>query len=234
MSDTVQAPFRQESLPSLAARFRVEHEAAQSAAGAELRHAMAAGDILIIMKDKAGYRGFGTECKTYFATVAARTLRQYMQLATARPVIEAKWHDHATFSIQEALRLIRSGSSQPSKRNKSALPSGVTFNRASLEDRRGFLAGIDLIKCLEALPLQMRSELERRVAKHQARASSVTSDKVSKALRSALSYAAMRTPEARASAVAALSGINNLLNGAGLDLHDTEVVINARAKRQAA
>src|SRR5262249_48041024 len=146
---------------SLAARFRIEHEAAQNAVGAELRHSMAAGDVLIAMKEQVGHGEFQKCCTTYFSSVASRTLRQYMQLAAARATIEAKWHHDATLSVRDALRLIRFGSSKKSEPRKSALPSGQAFNQANLQDRQTFSADVDLSKLLEALSPRKRAELQR-------------------------------------------------------------------------
>jgi hypothetical protein len=110
---------------------------------------------------------------------------------------------------------------------ETALPSSAVFNRASLEERRAFLANLDLLKLLEALPLRMRAELERR-AGHKGRPppSDDFINTLGKALRVALSAAVMKTEHGQAQAIAAVNQLNNLLRNAGHDLNEVEVVIN--------
>ena len=222
------SPSRQDSLSDLAAQFQAEHHAVEQAIGDALTHAMAGGDVLIAMKDKVGHGNFQKCCKTYFSGTAERTLRQYRQLAEARPAIEAKRHGHATFSIQDALLLIRSGLSRKSERRKSALPSGHAFNRESLAERQRFAADLDLSKLLEALPLPKRAEMQRRATHKGKPTTDALSDTLGKAVRAALSLstAAMQTDFGKAQLLVAINKISDLLKNAGHDLNEVEIVLN--------
>ena len=118
-------------------------------------------------------------------------------------------------------------------RHKPALPASTVFNNASLAERRAFLAKIDVAKLSEALPEHIRTELQRR-AGHKARPDDALTHKLAAALKVALSSAAAKTPESKNNALAAINGINNMLRGAGLDLHSILIVVNETDAQRAA
>jgi len=226
-------------LDRLAARIRANHAALIDAANDVVDRAMAAGDDLIEAKSHIGTLPWADWLDVYCG-ITDRAARNYAALAKNRATIEGyrrrNGRSAPALGIKAALRLIGHAPDRApgGTRAKPQLPSGRTFNNASVEDRRAFLADLVLIKLLEALPLRMRAELQRRAGYKGKTPSDVFSRKLSQALKTALSSAAMKTPEGKNSALAAINGINNLLSGAGLDLHDVEIAIHAKDARRAA
>ena len=180
---------------------------------------------------------WGQWLKTNFR-YSAKTATDYMRLAEACSVVEAEAQIRSAsdldFSIRDALRLIRAAASKRQVREVPASPlSLASWAAATSDEREQFLDCVGLSALLGAMSKEMRSDIERRVTRHRAAASSRLAEKVTHAFKQALSHAAMKKSEEKASAIAALNGVNNLLRGAGFDLHDIAIQIEAVARQRA-
>lgn len=233
------------NLADLAAQISANCLAIQTAnAAARAAHydavvlALNTGDLLNAAKVLVPHGNWGQWLKTNFRH-SAKTATDYMRLAEARSVVEAEAQIRSAsdldFSIRDALRLIRAATSKPQVREVPASPlSLASWAAATPEERGQFLDCVGLPALLGAMSKEMRSDIERRVTRQQAAASSRLAEKVTHALKQALSHAAMKKPDEKASAIAALNGVNNLLGGVGLDLHDIAIVIEAVARQRTA
>jgi Protein of unknown function (DUF3102) len=85
---TQQALAASNSLVDLAARIRVEHDAASEKLSEALRHAMAAGDLLIEAKELVQHGAWLPWLKDHVA-ISERTAQIYMRVAKNRAEIEA-------------------------------------------------------------------------------------------------------------------------------------------------
>ncbi len=209
-----------QDLARLAARVCENHAAVNRALSDALDRAMDAGDALIAAKTKVGHGRWTSWLR--HCDLIERTARVYMQLAAGRAVLDAKRQRAAVLTLRQALTLLKADPARQKKRAAPSALSALAWINASPEARTRFLSTIGLISILRALPPQFRAELDRRGKGQRAAAASPLGDKITKALRAALSHAALKTEHDRASALASLNGIRNLLAGHGLDLHDLE------------
>jgi hypothetical protein len=94
------------SLTDLAARIKVEHAAAAEKLSEALRHAMAAGDLLIEAKGLVKHGQWLPWLKDH-VDISERTAQLYMRVAKNRAEIEAqKRNDVADLSLGEAMALL--------------------------------------------------------------------------------------------------------------------------------
>ncbi len=91
------------------------------------------------------------------------------------------------------------------------------------------LGTIELDDLLAALPSGWNVEIDRRVVDQHAAKRSPLGEKLTKALRSALSQS--RTDQGKNGAVASLNGIHKMFAANGLDLHDVELTAGTKRKR---
>jgi hypothetical protein len=92
------------SLADLAARIKVEHEAATGAFKRSIEHAIAAGELLIEAKKRLEHGEFGPWLASH--GIPSRTARLYMRLAKNRPIIEAQNGNVADLSLRGALEIL--------------------------------------------------------------------------------------------------------------------------------
>jgi hypothetical protein len=101
------------------------------------------------------------------------------------------------------------------------------------DDRHAFLKAalgtIGLDDLLAALPSGWGVEIDRRVIDQHAAKRSPLSERLTKALRSALSQS--KTDQGRNGALASLNGIHKMLAANGLDLHDVELTAESKRKK---
>ena len=94
------------SLPDLAARIRVEHEAVSAALKESVRHAIAAGELLIEAKGQLGHGRWLPWLRDH-CTISERTAQLYMRVAKNRAEIEAQMRNGvADLSLNEAAALL--------------------------------------------------------------------------------------------------------------------------------
>ena len=106
MESTARAPAGDNSLPDLAARIRVEHRAVSSALRDSVRHAIAAGELLIEAKEQLGHGRWLPWLRDHCA-ISERTAQLYMRVAKNRAEIEAQIrNDVADLSLNEVAALL--------------------------------------------------------------------------------------------------------------------------------
>jgi hypothetical protein len=94
------------SLPDLASRIRAEHEAVSAALSESVRHAIAAGELLIEAKEKLQHGQWLPWLKDR-CTISERTAQLYMRVARNRAEIEAQMRNGvADLSLNEAAALL--------------------------------------------------------------------------------------------------------------------------------
>jgi len=94
------------SLPDLAARIRAEHEAVSAALKESVRHAIAAGELLIEAKGQLGHGRWLPWLRDH-CTISERTAQLYMRVAKNRAEIEAQIRNGvADLSLNEAAALL--------------------------------------------------------------------------------------------------------------------------------
>jgi hypothetical protein len=94
------------SLPDLAARIRVEHEAVSAALKESVRHAIAAGELLIEAKGQLGHGRWLPWLRDHCA-ISERTAQLYMRVAKNRAEIEAQMRSGvADLSLNEVAALL--------------------------------------------------------------------------------------------------------------------------------
>jgi hypothetical protein len=114
-------PPTQENLAAITTRVRLAHEAVGNAAQDMLAHAMDAGDALIEAHKKIPHGKWAAwlrrDCE-----LKVRTAARYIQLAKARPIIDAANRSRTTdLTIVGALRLLGNGQkSSPIRNPRSA------------------------------------------------------------------------------------------------------------------
>jgi Protein of unknown function (DUF3102) len=226
-------PPTQANLAAITIRVRVAHEAVDNAAQDMLAHAMAAGDALIEAHQEIPHGKWEAWLRDD-CDLSVRTAGRYIQLAKARPIIDAANRSRTTdLTIAGALRLL--GNSQKSKPDKKPkVSAGLSlreWNAADLEKRRNFLSEIGLVSFFEAMPPVWRGEIERRVFGQRAAAAAPAtplSDKIIKSLLQALSTTAP------GESIAALEAIRRLLKSNGHDIHNLAISIQGTTKKRAA
>jgi hypothetical protein len=234
MSNTIPTPNRQEHLAGLTAKAKSEHLAVGHALGNALQHAMNCGDALLAIREMVPDGKWQAYLRDQ-TDIPARSARVYQQVAKSRPLLEREGSAAAPISIAQALAYLRDPEAKrPTSRATNASKLNLlAWTAASPDARRRFLDGIGLIALLAALPPTWRAEIDRRVNGQRSAAISPLGDKATKALRSALSHLAQKTDQDRASALAGLGGIGNLLAAHGLDLHDIEITVAVAARHKA-
>jgi hypothetical protein len=224
VNNTPTTPQQDNSLADLAEKIRTSIRAGALAAANFLEHAMAAGDALIVAKTKVGHGGwlkFLRDCD-----LGDDRAEKYMTVARGRAELNSA--RARNLSLSAALRLLKPKSSPSGKKAKKATPlvlNSLAWSMASPEERRRFLDAIGLMPLLEALPPAWCAKVRERT-----RSNSPLSEKVTKALKAALSHANSKTGSDQASAIASLNAINALLASQGHDLHDLNVRISMTAK----
>jgi hypothetical protein len=94
------------SLPDLAGRIRVEHEAVSASLKESVRHAIAAGELLIEAKAQLGHGRWLPWLKDH-CTISERTAQLYMRVAKSRTEIEDQMRNGvADLSLNEAAALL--------------------------------------------------------------------------------------------------------------------------------
>lgn len=93
-------------LADLAARIRMEHEAAAASRRQGIGHALTAGELLLEAKAKV-HHGEWLPWLRHYCGVSERSARRYMQLASHRAEIEAKTATVADLTINWALEVLR-------------------------------------------------------------------------------------------------------------------------------
>ena len=159
-------PTPQQELDELAGVIRIEHQAVGLAAGNMLEHALRAGDALQAAQKQVA-KGAWENWVRKNCDLSLRCAQVYMQLAAARPQIEAQAQHAAPHSLRAALKLIGSTSSKtPSRsRNTASKTKSATatsfdalgwWSTAPLEQRRHLLDGAGCTSVREALPSAWR------------------------------------------------------------------------------
>jgi hypothetical protein len=106
MESTARAQAGDNSLPDLAARIRAEHEAVSAALRDSVRHAIAAGELLIEAKGQLGHGRWLPWLRDHCA-ISERTAQLYMRVAKNRAEIEAQIrNDVADLSLNEVTALL--------------------------------------------------------------------------------------------------------------------------------
>src|SRR6516164_6174986 len=106
MESTARAQAGDNSLPDLAARIRAEHEAVSAAFRDSVRHAIAAGELLIEAKGQLGHGRWLPWLRDHCA-ISERTAQLYMRVAKNRTEIEAQIRNGvADLSLNEAAALL--------------------------------------------------------------------------------------------------------------------------------
>jgi hypothetical protein len=93
------------SLPDLAARIRVEHEATTAALKHGAEHAMAAGDLLIEAKAQLAHGQWLPWLRDHCA-LSDPTAQLYMRVAKARRDVEANTQHVADLSLRGAIAVL--------------------------------------------------------------------------------------------------------------------------------
>jgi hypothetical protein len=142
------------------------HHAVGQALGDALRHAMAAGDALIAMRELVPEGQWQAYLRDR-TDISERSARVYMQVARDRAKLGSGRRSAGPLSIAAALQLLKDPSKAPRKtKSKSGVIAKLdllAWSTANLVDRRHFLDGVGLAGLLEAVPPEWRAELERRV-----------------------------------------------------------------------
>jgi hypothetical protein len=223
MLNTKVNPPAVKDLSALAAQICAAHLAVGRALGNALDHAMTAGDALIAARGQVKHGEWAFWLKRH-CDLHERVARRYVQLAKARPVLEAKQTRESVLTLGVALKFIgeakSANGSSSSQRPAKPVLSTLAWSEATPEQRQHFLDGIGLISLLAAIPPAWQAEIERRVAGQ--RKAKALSDAAAKALRQALSLQMThRAKDEMAPGVAAaLNTINNLLAKVGADLNE--------------
>jgi Protein of unknown function (DUF3102) len=103
-ADQVQAGDN--SLPDLAARIKAEHQAVSEALSESVRHAMAAGELLIEAKDQLQHGQWLPWLRDH-CTISERTAQLYMRVAKNRDEVEAQMRNGAAdLSLNETAALL--------------------------------------------------------------------------------------------------------------------------------
>jgi hypothetical protein len=106
MDAPVVAPAGDNSLPDLAARIKAEHEAAAESLRDSVRHAIAAGALLIEAKTKLQHGQWLPWLRDH-CTISERTAQLYMRVAKNRDEVEAQIRNGATdLSLNETAALL--------------------------------------------------------------------------------------------------------------------------------
>ena len=106
MESTARAQAGDNSLPDLAARIRVEHRAVSSALRDSVRHAIAAGELLIEAKGQLGHGRWLPWLRDH-CTISERTAQLYMRVANNRAEIENQMRSGvADLSLNEVTALL--------------------------------------------------------------------------------------------------------------------------------
>ena len=159
MTTTHDALAASNSLVDLAARIKVEHVAAAEKLSEALRHAMAAGDLLIEAKALVEHGQWLPWLKDH-VDISERTAQLYMRVAKNRAEIEAqKRNDVADLTLNEAAALLALSSDvrklfEFAKQTDGL--SGEELVRACLD------AGVGIITTPGYNPFYGRSDDERR------------------------------------------------------------------------
>ena len=153
------APVPQQELEILATTIRTEHQAVGLAATNMLEHALRAGDALQAAKRQIAEGGWESWVRKH-CELSLRCAQVYMQLAAARPQIEAQAQHAAPHSIRAALKLIGPSPKTPSRSrntiNKTKPPTSFDalawWSGESVEGRRHFLDGAGWSPIRAAIP----------------------------------------------------------------------------------
>src|SRR6516165_401568 len=106
MESTARAQAGDNSLPDLAARIRAEHQAVSAALRDSVRHAIAAGELLIEAKGQLGHGRWLPWLRDHCA-ISERTAQLYVRVAKNRAEIEAQIrNDVADLSLNEVAALL--------------------------------------------------------------------------------------------------------------------------------
>jgi len=216
-----------QGLAELAETIRTGHKAIGAAMRNALRIALDSGDALIEAQGlvPAGQWGRWLRDNCFLST---RTAQLYMQLAEHRIEIEAELERVTDLSLRAARRLIM----EPKPSNKKPPPPALlnAWLQASDDEKRQLLNTVGLRKLLAVMPPAWRTDIEKHILGQHAASTSPLGERATKALRAALSHIRLKTDHDRASALASLNAIGNLLAARGLDLHDVEITIAVSAK----
>jgi hypothetical protein len=108
------------SLAKLATKINSEHRLVRSAAGHMLKHALAAGDLLIEAKEQLPHGEWLPWFESNCPDISPRTAQVYMQLARNRFAIEANAQSAAHLSLAGALKLLAAEDDGIDKRQRRA------------------------------------------------------------------------------------------------------------------
>jgi hypothetical protein len=98
---------RSNSLTDLAARIKAEHEAVSAALKESVRHAIAAGELLLEAKARVGQHGQWLPWLRDHCTISERTAQLYMRVAKNRAAIEEQIRNGvADLSLNEAAAML--------------------------------------------------------------------------------------------------------------------------------
>lgn len=100
---TAPAPAPQAAMDGLAAKINAEHAEARRHLGAGLRHALAAGQLLIEAKAKIGHGGWLPWLKVNCPDISERTCQAYMRVAKYLPRLGEKRNAVADLTLRDAL-----------------------------------------------------------------------------------------------------------------------------------
>jgi hypothetical protein len=130
-------------LAALRDNLRDTHAAVKAAIKDSLRHAMAAGDILVEAKGGLKHGEWLPWLRS--AGLSERTAQRYMRIARERGAIEAKYDTLSDLDVTGALRLIADGEWQTEplidpEGDPAAIEIGALYREANAEMAKGLAA----------------------------------------------------------------------------------------------
>jgi hypothetical protein len=237
VSDT-DFPTDTQDLDELAKRIRDAHRGVQSAGGALLHHAMAAGDALTIALNKISGNRKKWLRENCFLSVD--TALVYQRLARHREQIEAELGRVGDLSLRAALRLIaepkpKSTEKKKQKGNETLL---AHWKRESDQERTDFLDGVGVDGIRKAASLGFYRELNNCL--HDEKVDAGPNSRLTKILRQALSHLKTADDPATSETVAAsqinaaVSSLRGILRQCPDFLELAVVIAASKARRRAA
>jgi hypothetical protein len=216
--------------PTLIERARTEYEAFRQASTDELRHAMAYGDVAMLLKKQAPKRKWQAYIRDHVG--ASKTItNECIRLAKARPIIEAHLDGMPSKSIRGALKLLRSlekgDVETPRKAKAPATDLAATMAKATPDELRAAFAASGFKKCREAFPSDWVKKLDEDFTSQMLMEKTTGTpvepplkNRFVKAVKSALSYVSAGNDQNDREALVALRGLNEMLRRAGCNLND--------------
>jgi hypothetical protein len=162
MQDRLSIKRPEVNLSDLGAKVRTGLKAITFTEGKALPFAFGVGDALKMAKAAVGH-GNWLIWLAAETPLSERSAERYARLATHREHIERHIrHGGSDMSIRRALALIGTANKSNRPRKKSPLVK-TAWIAATLDERRAYLASIQLTEWLEAMPADWRAEIISRV-----------------------------------------------------------------------